>query len=76
MKLRSNGVTFDAIKFRNGDGTVKAGTRLDVVYSVDENHYAGNVYYQLQLKDFRNTSESESPRVPTGRGIGKESLGG
>ncbi len=76
MKLRSNGVTFDAIKFRNGDSSVKAGARLDVVYSVDENHYAGNVYYQLQLKDFRNTSESESPRVPTGRGIGKESLGG
>ncbi len=73
MKLRSNGVTFDAIKFRNGDGTVKAGTRLDVVYSVDENHYAGNVYYQLQLKDFRNASESEGN---FGRNLGKESLGG
>ncbi len=76
MKLRSNGVTFDAIKFRNGDSTVKAGTMLDVVYSVDENHYAGNVYYQLQLKDFRNASESSQSRTSTGPGFGKESLGG
>lgn len=55
MKLKVGGVTFDAIKFRNGDNTVKPGARLDVVYSVDENHYAGNVYYQLQLRDFRNS---------------------
>ncbi len=73
MKLRSNGVTFDAIKFRNGDSGVKRGTRLDIVYSVDENHYAGNVYYQLQLKDFRNSSGSEDA---TGHAAGKESLGG
>jgi len=58
MKLKANGVTFDAIKFRNGDNTIKPGTMLDVVYSVDENRYAGNVYYQLQLKDFRNSEES------------------
>ncbi|MCL5267186.1 MAG: single-stranded-DNA-specific exonuclease RecJ [Bacteroidetes bacterium] len=58
MKLKANGVTFDAIKFRNGDSTIKPGTMLDVVYSVDENRYAGNVYYQLQLKDFRNSEES------------------
>ncbi len=55
MKLKVGGVTFDAIKFRNGDNSIKPGARLDVVYSVDENHYAGNVYYQLQLKDFRNS---------------------
>ncbi len=73
MKLKANGITYDAIKFRNGDNTVKAGTRLDIVYSVDENHYAGNVYYQLQLKDFRNSSESEAAFGGT---IGKESLGG
>lgn len=73
MKLRSNGVTFDAIKFRNGDSNVKRGSRLDIVYSVDENHYAGNVYYQLQLKDFRNSSGSEDA---TGQAAGKESLGG
>lgn len=58
MRLKADGVTFDAIKFRNGDSTIKPGTRLDVVYSVDENHYAGNTYYQLQLKDFRNLEES------------------
>ncbi len=73
MKLRSNGITYDAIKFRNGDNTVKPGTRLDIVYSVDENHYAGNVYYQLQLKDFRNSSDSEAA---FGEEFGKESLGG
>lgn len=56
MKLKVNGVTFDAIKFRNGEHTVKPGTMLDIVYTVDENHYAGNVYYQLQLKDFKNSS--------------------
>ncbi len=61
MKLRMNGVTFDAIKFRNGEKTVKPGTMLDIVYSVDENHYAGNVYYQLQLKDFRNSSPNNRP---------------
>ncbi len=67
MKLKADGVTFDAIKFRNGDSTIKPGTMLDVVYSVDENHYAGNTYYQLQLKDFRNSSEGS---------FGEESLGG
>ncbi len=76
MRLKSNGITFDAIKFRNGDSTVKVGTHLDVVYSVDENHYAGNVYYQLHLKDFRNASESEGSLHSLGQGFGKESLGG
>ncbi len=55
MKLKSNSVVYDAIKFRNGDTIVKAGSRLDVVYSVDENHYTGSVSYQLQLKDFKNS---------------------
>lgn len=58
MKLKANGVTFDAIKFKNGENVVKPGTELDLVYSVDENHYAGNVYYQLQLKDFKNSEKS------------------
>jgi single-stranded-DNA-specific exonuclease len=53
MKLKANGITFDAIKFRNGDLTVAPGSIVDVAYSVDENHYAGNVYYQLQLRDFK-----------------------
>ncbi len=73
MKLRSNGVTFDAIKFRNGSNNVKPGTRLDIVFSVDENHYAGNVYYQLQLKDFRNASDFKDA---AGHEVGGESLGG
>ena len=55
MKLKANGITYDAIRFRNGDTTLKPGERLDVVYSVDENHYGGDVYYQLQLKDFRKS---------------------
>ncbi|HEY9164919.1 MAG TPA: single-stranded-DNA-specific exonuclease RecJ [Candidatus Kryptonia bacterium] len=55
MKLKSDGTTFDAIRFRNGTNTLKPGTRLDVVYSVDENHYAGDVYYQLQLKDYKKS---------------------
>ncbi len=53
MKLQSDGITFDAIKFRNGDATLKQGSMLDIAYSVDENRYGGNVYYQLQLKDFK-----------------------
>jgi single-stranded-DNA-specific exonuclease len=56
MKLRSGGMTFEAIKFKNGERTIKPGTKLDVVYSVDENHYAGNVNYQLHLKDFKTTN--------------------
>lgn len=58
MKLKAGGVTFDAIKFRNGESTIKSGTMLDVVYSVDENHFAGNVSFQLQLKDFKNSDKS------------------
>ncbi len=57
MKLNSNGTTFDAIKFRNGNATLKTGSILDVAYTVDENHYGGNVYYQLQLKDFKFSEE-------------------
>jgi len=53
MKLKSSGVTYDAIKFRNGNTVMKPGLMLDIAYSVDENHYGGNVYYQLQLKDFK-----------------------
>ena len=59
MKLRSNGITLDEIKFRNGDSTVKQGSMLDIAYSVDENHYGGSVYCQLQLKDFK-LSRSDS----------------
>ncbi|HUI31844.1 MAG TPA: single-stranded-DNA-specific exonuclease RecJ [Candidatus Acidoferrales bacterium] len=58
MKLKAGGVTFDAIKFRNGEITVKPGSKLDVVYSVDENHYAGSVYYQLHVKDYKNSEKS------------------
>ena len=57
MKLRSEGITFDAIKFRNGETAIKPGTRLDVVYSLDENHYGGKLNYQLQLKDFKLSEE-------------------
>lgn len=55
MKVKLNGVTYDAIKFRNGESNVRAGDFLDIVYSLDENHYAGNVYYQLQVKDYKKT---------------------
>ena len=58
MKLKVGGFVWDAIKFRNGDRTIKPGTKLDVVYSLDENHYADRVNYQLQLKDFRNSEKS------------------
>ena len=58
MKLKAGGMTFDAIKFKNGETTIKPGTKLDVIYSVDENHYAGHVYYQLHLRDFKYSMKS------------------
>ncbi|MGC8594754.1 MAG: single-stranded-DNA-specific exonuclease RecJ [Candidatus Kryptoniota bacterium] len=55
MKVKVNGVTYDAIKFRNGESNVGVGDYLDMVYSLDENHYAGNIFYQLQVKDYKKT---------------------
>jgi single-stranded-DNA-specific exonuclease len=55
MKVKVNGVTYDAIKFRNGETNVRVGDRLDIVYSLEENHYAGNIYYQLQVKDYKKS---------------------
>jgi single-stranded-DNA-specific exonuclease len=55
LKLKSNGVVFDAIAFGMGDLFVKlsTGKKVDVVYTFEENVWNGNRSLQLKIKDIK-----------------------
>ena len=55
LKLKQNGKFFDAIGFGMGDliNQIKAGDKISIAYSVEENVWNGNVDIQLKLKDLR-----------------------
>lgn len=71
----------DHLKFRvrNGDGFIDAiafgmgkrlsevggGSRIDIVYNIEENHYRGTVQPQLRIIDFKRSGATERPRVPS-----------
>jgi single-stranded-DNA-specific exonuclease len=59
MKVRQNGVVFDAIGFDLGHlkERVESGRRaLDIVFSVEENDWNGNTFPQLRIRDLRPTT--------------------
>jgi len=63
LKLRQDGVVFDAIGFNLGsrlDRISGAGTRVDALFTIEENNWNGNVFTQLKLKDLRPAGESKT----------------
>lgn len=53
LQLRDNGPVYDAIAFNLGYWAKEMPSRVDVVYSVERNHYNGNIYKQLRIKDIK-----------------------
>jgi single-stranded-DNA-specific exonuclease len=53
LRLRDKHVEYDAIAFNQGYWAKEMPTRIDVVYSIERNHYNGNIYKQLRVKDLK-----------------------
>lgn len=53
LTLKSKGLSFEAIGFGMGNRSTefKSGSKIDIVYSIDENEWNGNKSLQLKLKD-------------------------
>jgi single-stranded-DNA-specific exonuclease len=63
LKLRQDGVVFDAIGFNLGsrlDRIAGSGTRVDALFTIEENNWNGNVFTQLKLKDLRPAGEGRT----------------
>ncbi|PKO06818.1 MAG: single-stranded-DNA-specific exonuclease RecJ [Chloroflexi bacterium HGW-Chloroflexi-3] len=53
LRLRDRHAEYDAIAFNQGFWGKEMPTRIDVVYSIERNHYNGNIYKQLRVKDLK-----------------------
>jgi single-stranded-DNA-specific exonuclease len=53
LRLRDRHAEYDAIAFNQGYWAKAMPTRIDVVYSIERNHYNGNIYKQLWVKDLK-----------------------
>jgi single-stranded-DNA-specific exonuclease len=53
LRLKDNNIEYDAIAFNQGYWGKEMPTRIDVVYSIERNHYNGNIYKQLRVKDLK-----------------------
>jgi single-stranded-DNA-specific exonuclease len=63
LKLRQDGVVFDAIGFNLGSQMSKivgAGARVDVLFTVEENTWNGSVFPQLKIRDLRAAGEQRT----------------
>ncbi len=56
MRLRDKHIEYDAIAFNQGYWGKEMPTKIDVVYSIERNHYNGNIYKQLRVKDLKPSS--------------------
>jgi len=56
LRLRDKHAEYDAIAFNQGYWGKEMPTRIDVVYSIERNHYNGNIYKQLRVKDLKPSS--------------------
>lgn len=52
LKLKNSGKTFSAIGFSMGDRVNDIKESIDIIYSIAENVYNGNVTIDIRLKDF------------------------
>ncbi|MBE0685404.1 MAG: single-stranded-DNA-specific exonuclease RecJ [Anaerolineaceae bacterium] len=53
LRLRDKHAEYDAIAFNQGYWGKEMPTRIDMVYSIERNHYNGNIYKQLRVKDLK-----------------------
>lgn len=53
LRLRDKHVEYDAIAFNQGYWGKEMPTRIDIVFSIERNHYNGNIYKQLRVKDLK-----------------------
>ena len=64
LKVRQDGVVFDVIGFNMGshlEFTNHANRRVDIVFSIEENFWNGNVFPQLKLRDLRLSTDERTP---------------
>ncbi|MDH7516288.1 MAG: single-stranded-DNA-specific exonuclease RecJ [Bacteroidota bacterium] len=63
LKVRQDGVIFDAIGFNLGCRLDECGSKpIDMLYSVEENTWNGNVFIQLRVRDLRPAEDSRTRR--------------
>ncbi|MAT38071.1 MAG: single-stranded-DNA-specific exonuclease RecJ [Ectothiorhodospiraceae bacterium] len=63
LKFRQDGVVFDSIGFNLGSrlDLIKSGQKnADILFTVEDNNWNGNVFPQLKLKDLRITNEERT----------------
>ncbi len=63
LKVRQDGVVFDCIGFSLGSRLPDVsddGARVDILFTIEENSWNGNVFPQLKLKDVRPTNEERT----------------
>lgn len=63
LKLRQDGVVFDCIGFSLGarlPDVSEDGVRVDVLFTIEENSWNGNVFPQLKLRDIRPTNDERT----------------
>ena len=56
LRLKDKYAEYDAIAFNQGYWGKEMPTSIDVVYSIERNHYNGNIYKQLRVKDLKPSS--------------------
>ncbi|MDT8324885.1 MAG: DHHA1 domain-containing protein, partial [Bacteroidota bacterium] len=63
LKVRQDGVVFDCIGFSLGSrlpDVADDGARVDILFTIEENSWNGNVFPQLKLKDVRPANEERT----------------
>ncbi len=63
LKVRQDGIVFDVIGFNMGshlEFTNIPDTRVDIVFSIEENSWNGNVFPQLKLRDLRRSGDERT----------------
>lgn len=65
LKVRQDAVVFDVIGFNMGshlEFTNVPNTKVDIVFSIEENSWNGNVFPQLKLRDLRSVSDERTEK--------------
>jgi single-stranded-DNA-specific exonuclease len=63
LKVRQDGVVFDAIGFNLGSHLSRTNgskSRVDILFTVEENNWNGNVFPQLKLRDLRESGDART----------------
>ena len=56
LVLSEEKIRFDAIFFRAGDASFRIGDTVDIVYTIEENKWNGNIKLELRIKAIRTSS--------------------